>query len=307
MKLKELWHKYRAWQKDSVHYSADGLEEHRCPNCGHEFKGNYCPVCRQDAGDGRITWKWVFRCVMTVWGMDSRSLPHTLLQLILRPGYLIGDYITGRRQVSYTPVNMLFIVALIYVVTKQLFGVDVEVQAALSTEDNMAVFRDAIHWMQANPAWAVMAMTMVMVLPTRYFFRFAPRHSHHTLPEGIIIQLFMASLMMMCLLVGVFSEPLSSLLILFYYYISYRQLFGFGRWSTLWRLILSLIVWLLVVVFFVLMGMLLPAIKTHSMDYVLGYMLVAAVVLIVTVLIVVFGYFIGWKTSKKTLDTENNR
>ena len=80
-------------------YSDEELEEHQCPNCGHVFKGNYCPVCSQGAGDGHITWKWVGKSILDVWGMDTRSLPNTLLQLLWRPGHLIGDYIGGRRQV----------------------------------------------------------------------------------------------------------------------------------------------------------------------------------------------------------------
>ncbi len=33
------------------------------------------------------------------------------------------------------------------------------------------------------------------------------------------------------------------LLIPFYYYITYRQLFGYGRWSTLWRTATCFLVW----------------------------------------------------------------
>ena len=106
-------------------YSDEKLEEHQCPNCGHVFKGNYCPVCSQGAGDGHITWKWVGKSILDVWGMDTRSLPNTLLQLLWRPGHLIGDYIGGRRQVCYKPVNMLFIVALVYVILMQIIGHDV--------------------------------------------------------------------------------------------------------------------------------------------------------------------------------------
>ena len=123
MGLKEQIRRFRAWQKEAVHYSDEHLEPHHCPNCGHDFEGNYCPVCRQGAGDGRITWKWVYKCVMEVWGMESLSLPYTVLQLIFRPGYLISDYINGRRQTSYTPVNMLFIIALVYVIVAQLLGI----------------------------------------------------------------------------------------------------------------------------------------------------------------------------------------
>ena len=54
---------------------------------------------------------------MDLWGMGTRSLPYTLWQLLLRPGYLIGDYISGRRQVSFPPIKMLvFVALLVYIV-----------------------------------------------------------------------------------------------------------------------------------------------------------------------------------------------
>ena len=54
---------------------------------------------------------------MDLWGMGSRSLPYTLWQLLLRPGYLIADYLGGRRQASFPPVKMLVFVALfVYII-----------------------------------------------------------------------------------------------------------------------------------------------------------------------------------------------
>ena len=44
--------------------------------------------------------------------MDSRSLLFTLVQLLQRTGYLISDYISGKRQASFPPVKMLLIVAI---------------------------------------------------------------------------------------------------------------------------------------------------------------------------------------------------
>ena len=125
MKLKESLRRLPARQNKLALYSDEELEECRCANCGHVFKGNYCPVCRQEVGDGHITWKWVGKSILDVWGMDTRSLPNTLLQLLWRPGHLIGDYIGGHRQICYKPVNMLFIVALAYVILMQIIGQDV--------------------------------------------------------------------------------------------------------------------------------------------------------------------------------------
>ena len=52
--------------------------------------------------------------------MDTRSLSFTLIQLLLRPGYLIHDYLSGKRQVSFPPVKMLFIVAIVNVLASRL-------------------------------------------------------------------------------------------------------------------------------------------------------------------------------------------
>ena len=44
MKLKETLRRFPARQNKLAQYSDEELEECRCANCGHVFKGNYCPV-----------------------------------------------------------------------------------------------------------------------------------------------------------------------------------------------------------------------------------------------------------------------
>lgn len=131
MKLKKLYARFRAWQRHPFHYVNKSQGTVRCANCGMEFADNFCPRCGQRAGVGRIGWTSVRRGVMILWGMDSRSMGFSILQLLLRPGYFIGDYISGRQQISFPPVKMLFIVSMFYLlVDKLLVGheepVDVE-------------------------------------------------------------------------------------------------------------------------------------------------------------------------------------
>ena len=38
----------------------------------------------------------------------------SIWQLLYRPGYFIGDYISGKRQLNFPMVKMLFIVTFIY-------------------------------------------------------------------------------------------------------------------------------------------------------------------------------------------------
>ena len=247
MKLKESLRRLPSRQNKLALYSDEELEECRCANCGHVFKGNYCPVCRQEVGDGRITWKWVGKSILDVWGMDTRSLPNTLLQLLWRPGHLIGDYIGGHRQVCYKPVNMLFIVALAYVILMQIIGQDVNIsEIEIAGDDRTGyfnVFNTCYHWMVAHPGWAMMLLTMIMILPTFIVFRFAPWHPHLSFPENIFIQVFMSTLMLVVAFTIRVSNGITIFLIPLYYYICYRQLFGYKFWGTTWRLAVCFFVW----------------------------------------------------------------
>ena len=247
MNLKETIGRFRVRQNKPTLYSDEELEEHQCPNCGHVFKGNYCPICSQGAGDGHITWKWVGKSILDVWGMDSRSLPNTLLQLLWRPGHLIGDYIGGHRQICYKPVNMLFIVALAYVILMQIIGQDVSLNdLEIEDYDRAGYFKiisTCYQWLVTHPGWAMMVLTMIMILPTFIVFRFAPRHPHLSFPENIFIQIFMSTLMLVVAFTIRVSNGITIFLIPLYYYICYRQLFGYKFWATTWRLAVCFFVW----------------------------------------------------------------
>ena len=243
MNLKEQYHKFRAWQRKPSRFSVKDTSAQQCACCGHKYEGNFCPVCGQTAGDGRLTWRWVWKNVMLLWGMDSRSMPYTLWQLLLRPGYLIGEYISGHRQVSYPPVKMLVLVALFYVILKQLLGIE----ASPTEVSDYEILNRFFEWETRNPGWGVLTFTLIMTLPTWILFRFAPRHPYHTWPEGIFIQVFISSLL---LIASFLSEALNdwfAILIPIFYFITYRQLFGYSVWGTVWRLLQCLIVWLILI------------------------------------------------------------
>lgn len=284
MSLKKQYSRFRAWQKGPRHYSGQGLEEHHCPNCDHDFTGNFCPVCGQAAGDGRITWEWVRKSIMLLWGMESRSMPYTLWQLIWRPGYLIGEYISGRRQVSYPPVKMLFIVVALYAIVKLLFGI--ETPGKDLGEDPSKVIL-IIDWLIMHPAWGMMAMSILMILPTWVLFRFAPRHTKHSLPEGIIIQLFLCTILLLVIILTRYLSAWISLLIPFYLYFTYRQLFGYGIWGTFWHTLLCLLIWVMSLL------LIIALISTFGFGFDRTSFMTTCVLLAALSVILVVGYWIG--------------
>lgn len=85
-----------------------------CPNCHTEFVGNFCPSCGQSAKTQRFTVKNVLMSTLEVWGMGNRSLPRTLFHLFTRPGYMIGEYLDGKRMPFFPPVKMLFVLCIFF-------------------------------------------------------------------------------------------------------------------------------------------------------------------------------------------------
>lgn len=238
MSLKERYRRFRAWQKNPFTYTNHSTHPTRCVNCGTEFNDNFCPRCGQKAGTGPVGWKAVRENVMMIWGMDNRSMSYTLLQLLLRPGYLVGDYIRGKLQVSFPPVKMLLIVAIGFLVVEKILP---EPQLAVTVEPTSqeSAFDIFGKWSESNNGWAVLLLCSFLIPPTWLFFRFAPKNRKHTLPQGFFVQVFMSTLLLLfAVMTYIFQTFLPMLLIFVYYYLTYKQLFGYRWWGTLWRSIL---------------------------------------------------------------------
>ena len=107
--------RYQNWQQKPQHYAhAEYDEDVECKNCGRVYRGAYCPECGQAADTPRITFRSMILRTLDVWGFGNRSMPRTLVHLLLRPGYMITDYIEGRRQPYFPPIKMLFVLGAVY-------------------------------------------------------------------------------------------------------------------------------------------------------------------------------------------------
>lgn len=250
--LKEKYERFKQWQEQPIHY-VNSKEEHKCNNCGFTFTGNYCPCCSQKASVGRIGWSSVQQSLMDIWGLGTRSLINSVWQLLSRPGYLISDYISGKRQTCFPPVKMLFILAVanallfhwLYPNIEGLgYGVDFKSLGFEGGEEMSKMVKPLYDWLEAHFSWAMLGMSLIAIFPTWVMFRYAPRHTRHTLPEGFFIQvLYMDLQMVICLLVlpcwYFLSQwtimSVTTLILMVYYVIGFRQLFGYSLWSVFWR------------------------------------------------------------------------
>lgn len=244
--IKEKYKRFKQWQRRPNTFQIKSDEEHVCQCCGHRFVGNYCPGCSQKAEEGTIGWRSVRQSFMDIWGLGSRSLPRSICHLLLRPGYLISDYISGKRQVSFPPVKMLFFVAviivlLVYYLIPLLLGNAFDVFGG-ELDDNVKLG----DWLQGHFAWTYFIIALLYILPTWIMFRYAPRHTRHTLPQGFFIQVFLCVINLVLSYILLLPLALinytafliiSWIVLIIYYIIAYKQLFGYGIWGTLWRVL----------------------------------------------------------------------
>lgn len=245
MNLKSVYRRFRQWQRDPFAYKLNSPSSHRCINCGSDFVGNFCPICSQREGMGPITWKSVAQSIGELWGLHNRSLLYSLVQLFLRPGYFIGDYISGKRQVTFPPVKMLAIIALLGLMVDYLTGDPISGMFNNDFDfagDKMLLIDNAFEWMNLHPDVMSMILLSYLILPNYLIFRYAPRNPRHTLPQGFFIQVFTA---IVFLVINMFADITSLDMVAFvlgniWLYCAYKQLFGYGLWGTLWRLAASL-------------------------------------------------------------------
>jgi hypothetical protein len=114
-----------------------------CGNCGTPLLGEYCYACGQPVrGLVRHFGSIMGDFADTVLNWDSR-LPRTLWPLLVRPGFLTGEYFAGRRVRYVSPVRLFVTLAIVTFFFAQLM---------LSFGDNVINFdtRDKANFADAN-------------------------------------------------------------------------------------------------------------------------------------------------------------
>lgn len=286
------YHRFCRWQHEVPHYvnRHEDTVQH-CHNCGTAFADNFCPRCGQRAEVGRVGWDSLKENIVLLWGLDSRSLSYTLFQLLTRPGYLVRDYISGRRQVSFPPVKMLVIVSLFMVIFESVFHLENEV---MSIHFNIPEIDNVIKWFNDNKSWGTLFYQIFFILPTWVVFRFAPGYPRHTLPEGFFLQIFVSTQSLLLTFLDYLSADFENVVATIFLIITYRQLFGYSWWGTLWRLIITVLTALMMILPLFLVAFLFS--NDGRKDDVIraGLWLLAIVILLTAVML-----FVTYRISRK--------
>ena len=102
-----LFHIWQVTGKRPFTKGQDKLDKITCPSCGTDFDTPYCPQCGQPYETHRKDefYKGTFDSIPFL----NDDAKRTFVHLILRPGYMIRDYIRGRSSSYLAPLTALII------------------------------------------------------------------------------------------------------------------------------------------------------------------------------------------------------
>ena len=132
-RIKEKYCQFCLWQQ----------RPYQCATCGTRYEGNYCPRCGQSAQIGHYSFKKAFLLFLDVWGLGNRSMFRTLRDLLLRPGYMIRDYLQGMQMAYFPPFKMFFLLIALSLLVSTGFNIRMEDRLEQSQELFSAGLDDA--------------------------------------------------------------------------------------------------------------------------------------------------------------------
>ncbi len=95
-----------------------------CKNCGYTFSGNYCNHCAQSKDTRRFNFRSGILHALGGLSNIDRGFGYTLIELLSRPGYMINDFIAGKRVRYFRPFQTLFVLAAVYILMVQFIDPD---------------------------------------------------------------------------------------------------------------------------------------------------------------------------------------
>ena len=91
--------------------------------------------------------------------------------------------------------------------------------------------------------WSSLISNAFFILPTWKLFRNSPQNTRHTLPQGFFIQVFLATQSLILQAISQLTGIWVPFFVMVLYIIStYKQLFGYRWWGTIWRTITNIII-----------------------------------------------------------------
>lgn len=275
MEVKDRYKRFVEWKQRS--HQVDPLldEAHECATCGTRYEGNYCPRCGQSARIGRYSFKKALLLFLDVWGVGNRGMFRSIRDLILRPGYMIRDYLQGMQMAYFPPFKMLFLLCTLsflidsglniqginryklYMEQEREYTEQKKAEAqsdntlnevgrvsAIAAHDIMYLVEEKI---KENYQFVMLFSLLVFSLPLWMLLRHSPAIPDLRLSECFVSMVYITNMLLIYFLIPSLlcfsfkAESRFDFVAVLLAVIPIKQLSGHSYWGTIWRLLLALI------------------------------------------------------------------
>ena len=266
--LRENYEKFKEWQVKPHEVAQLTSDKHVCATCHTEFHGNYCPRCGQKSTIGRYSFKTAFLTFLDVWGLGNRGMFRTIRDLLLRPGYMIRDYLSGMQMAYFPPFKMFFLVITLSVLvdsglnikmtntlnntftTTTKVDVSKEPDQALNDNDSKKKLElkildkidKCVSWLDNNQTIVQFLLLLVLSGPMYLLFRKNKKIPDIRYSELFIAMVYITNMMTIINIIGGFFLPGNASVKHLAYALSIiplTQLFGYSYLKTLFKVVAS--------------------------------------------------------------------
>ncbi len=274
---------FRMWQRRPYKVAPLSAITHTCASCQTVFEGNYCPRCGQSAAIGRFSFKKAILLFMDVWGMGNRGMFRTIRDLMLRPGYMIRDYLSGMQSAYFPPFKMFFLLTAFSLVVEHGLSFDFNVNENHAEEakseivvqkegnqqkmqshqtaadgqinndhvkKNILLFVKWVSWLQEkNPAIFSLLLLLLFSAPLYFFFRSSPNIPDLTYPEFFVALVYTSNAYSLYSILGnLLGTDILVIIAFLMIFVALKQFSGFTMKRLLGYTTLSILVWLIVII-----------------------------------------------------------
>ena len=276
--FKEKYRRVKEWQQQPYQVAPMSAEAHDCPTCGTHFEGNYCPRCGQSARIGRYSFKKAFLLFLDVWGLGNRGMFRTIRDLILRPGYMIRDYLQGMQMAYFPPFKMFFLLVALSLLVSTGWNIKMEnriekQEKEITEKINRTIYgsfgleekenNHSVEALETNikiTEWTNKHMNLVTILllllyaiPLFMFFRKCPAYPGIRFSEFFVTMVYITNMITVYSIVTNFFG-LSLWVDVGLYVLTLiplKQLSGYSYWRVIWNCIAALVLFFIVGIFII--------------------------------------------------------
>ncbi|MFB3390056.1 DUF3667 domain-containing protein [Flavobacterium sp. LAR06] len=165
-----------------------------CKNCASDFRGIYCPTCKQPANTARITWNELGHHAIHAFLHVDRGFLYTVSEMFVRPGKTIQNYFEGKRGYHFNPFFFLILLGGITSVLFSAFHINVIVKKVLTESI------EKVNPFFAHKHFTIIGAVILLFLTLTDFIFY--RKKKYTLPELLVSNAFQIGEMLLFLILS---------------------------------------------------------------------------------------------------------